>query len=203
MGLSTYSELQASVADFLNRSDLSTVIIDFVTLAEAEFNRTLRVREMSVRTRAPIDSQFVKLPENYLSLSNVDLVTDPVTTMQYKDPQSLDAYRRLNKTGKPLYYSVLQNSLEFAPVPDAEYTIEIVYYQKVPALASNVTNWLLTAHPDLYLMSTLAQSAPYLKEDERITIWAGKALMIIEQIKIADEQARYSGSTLSTSFNPY
>ena len=203
MGLSTYTELQASVGDFLNRSDLTVVIPDFITLAEAEFNRSLRVREMSVRTRAPVETQYVKLPENYLALSNVELVTDTVTLLQYKDPQSLDSFRRTNKKGKPLYFSVLQNNLEFAPVPDSEYIVEIVYYQRIPALAQNVTNWLLQYHPDLYLMSTLAQSAPYLKEDERIAMWAGKALMIIEQIKKSDEQARFSGSTLSPSFTPY
>ena len=203
MALGTYSELQLSVADFLNRSDLTAVIPDVITLAEAEFNRELRVREMSVRTRAPIDTQYVKLPDDYLSLTNVDLVTDPITPMQFLDPESLDEYRSNHKTGKPIYYSILQNNLEFAPVPDAEYIIEIVYYQKVPALATNPTSWLLSAHPDLYLNATLAQSAPYLQNDERIPTWAGRAQMIMEQIKTSDEQARFSGSTLRPSFNPY
>ena len=203
MSLSTYTELQASVADFLNRSDLATVIPDFVTLAEAEFNRLLKTREMSVRTRAPIDSQYVKLPADYLALTNVELLTNPVTPMRFLDPESLDEHRSKSQTGQPIYYSIIQNSLEFSPVPDGAYDIEIVYYQRVPPLATNETSWLLTAHPDLYLMSTLAQSAPYLKEDERIPIWAGKALMIIEQIKVSDEQARFSGQTLSPSLNPY
>ena len=111
MALSNYTELQASVADFLNRSDLTSVIPDFVTMAEADLNRTLRVREMSVRTRAPIDSQYVKLPVDFLGMRNIDLLTDPVTPMTYKNLQNLDIHRAGDATGKPIYYSIVQNNI--------------------------------------------------------------------------------------------
>jgi len=203
VALGTYSDLKASVADFLNRSDLTSVIPDFVTMAEADFNRTLRVREMSVRTQAPIDSQYVKLPDDFLGMRNIDLMTDPVTPMTYKNLQNLDIHRSNDMTGKPIYYSIVQNNIEFAPAPDGDYTIEIVYYQKVPALADNSTSWLLDAHPDAYLYGTLQHSAPYLQHDERVGIWAGKYQQIIEQITTSDEKAKFSGSTPSISFTPF
>ena len=203
MALANYTDLKASVADFLNRSDLTSVIPDFVTMAEAEFNRTLRVREMSVRTQAPIDSQYVKLPDDFLGMRNIELMTDPVTPLEYKNLQNLDIHRRNDKTGKPLYYSIIQNNIEFAPVPDAEYTLEIVYYQRIPTLSANSTNWLLTNHPDAYLYGTLMHSAPYLQQDERVGLWAGKYQQIIEQITTSDEKAKFSGSTPSISFTPF
>jgi len=203
MALANYTDLKASVADFLNRSDLTSVIPDFVTMAEAEFNRTLRVREMSVRTQGPIDSQYVKLPDDFLGMRNIELMTDPVTPLEYKNLQNLDIHRRNDKTGKPLYYSIVQNSIEFAPVPDGTYTLEIVYYQKVPTLSSNTTNWLLDNHPDAYLYGTLQHSAPYLQSDERVGVWAGKYQQVIEQITTSDEKAKFSGSTPSISFTPF
>jgi len=203
VALSNYTELQASVADFLNRSDLTSVIPDFVTMAEADLNRTLRVREMSVRTQAPISSQYVKLPDDFLGMRNIDLLTDPVTPMTYKNLQNLDIHRAGDATGKPIYYSIVQNNIEVAPAPDGEYTIEIVYYQKVPSLSANTTNWLLDAHPDAYLYGTLQHSAPYLQSDERVGIWAGKYQQIIEQIITSDEKAKFSGSTPSISFTPF
>ena len=203
MALANYTDLKASVADFLNRSDLTSVIPDFVTLAEAEFNRTLRVREMSVRTQGPIDSQYVKLPDDFLGMRNIELMTDPVTPLEYKNLQNLDIHRRNDKTGKPLYYSIVQNNIEFAPVPDGTYTLEIVYYQKVPALSTSSTNWLLTDHPDAYLYGTLQHSAPYLQHDERVGVWAGKFQQVIEQITTSDEKAKFSGSTPSISFTPF
>ena len=44
MALSNYTELQASVADFLNRGDLTSVIPDFIKMTESELNRVLRTR---------------------------------------------------------------------------------------------------------------------------------------------------------------
>ena len=203
MALANYTDLKASVADFLNRSDLTSVIPDFITMAEAELNRTLRVREMSVRTQAPIDSQYVKLPDDFLGMRNIDLLTDPVTPMTYKNLQNLDIHRASDATGKPIYYSIMQNNIEFAPVPDGDYTIEIVYYQKVPSLSANSTNWLLTDHPDAYLYGSLMHSAPYLQADERIGVWAGKYQQVIQQITTSDEKAKFSGSTPSISFTPF
>jgi len=204
MALGTYTELQASVADFLNRSDLTSVIPDFITMCEADINRNLRVHDMVMRTRAPINSQYVKLPPDFLGMRNIDLLTDPVTPMSYKNLQNLDIHRAGDPTGKPLYYSVMKDNLEFAPVPDGEYTVEIVYYRKIPALsADNATNWLLDEHPDAYLYGSLQHSAPYLQADDRIGLWAGKYNQILEQIKKSDEQAKFSGSTPSISFTPF
>ena len=203
MALSNYTELQTSVADFLNRSDLTSVIPDFITLSEADFNRSIRVREMSVRTRAPIDGQYLQLPPDFLEMRNIELLTDPVTPLAYKNLQNLDIHRAADSTGKPLYYSIMQNNVEFAPVPDGDYTVEVVYYQKVPALAVNSTNWLLDNHPDAYLYGSLMHSAPYLHADERVGLWAGKYSQIIQQIKTSDENAKFSGSTPSVSFTPF
>jgi len=111
MALANFTDLKASVADFLNRSDLTTVIPDFITMCEAGFNRELRVREMSVRTQAPIDSQYVKLPDDFLGMRNIDLMTDPVTPLSYKNLQNLDIHRRADATGKPIYYSITQNDI--------------------------------------------------------------------------------------------
>jgi len=203
MALSNYTELQASVADFLNRSDLTSVIPDFITLCEADLNRQLRVREMSVRTRAPLSSQYVKLPSDYLGMRNIELVTDPVTPLEYRNLENLDRHRRNDASGKPVYYSIMQNNLEFAPIPDSEYTLEIVYYQSLPALASFETNWLLDAHPDAYLYGALMQSAPYLHADERIGTWAGRYQQIVQQIIASDENARFSGQTPTITFNSF
>jgi len=203
MALSNYTELQASVADFLNRSDLTSVITDFITMAEAEFNRTLRVRDMVKRSRAPITSQYVKLPPDFMGMRNIDLLTDPMTPLEFKNLSELDAMRRKDSTGKPLYYSIVQDNIEFAPVPDVEYTIEVVYYGKIPTLSENATNWLLTDHPDAYLYGSLMHSAPYLQADERIGVWVGKYQQVIQQIIEQDEKIKFSGSTPSISFTPF
>jgi len=66
MALSTYTELKASVADWLNRTDLTTIIPDFIALAEAQIERTLRTRQMIVRTTASIDTEYSAVPADFL-----------------------------------------------------------------------------------------------------------------------------------------
>ena len=47
MALATYSDLKTPIANWLNRSDLTTEISeDFIVLAEKDFNSKLRIRKM-------------------------------------------------------------------------------------------------------------------------------------------------------------
>jgi len=62
MALSTYDELKASVADFLNRDDLTNVIPDFIKLSETVMNREIRHYEMEKRATAQLDTQYTAIP---------------------------------------------------------------------------------------------------------------------------------------------
>ncbi len=66
MALTTYTELKASIADWLNRTDLTTTIPDFISLAEAQIERTLRTRQMIVRANASFDSEYGAVPADFL-----------------------------------------------------------------------------------------------------------------------------------------
>jgi hypothetical protein len=52
MAISTYAELQTAAANWLGRADLTSRIPEFVALAEAKFNRTLRIRDMITKDAA-------------------------------------------------------------------------------------------------------------------------------------------------------
>jgi hypothetical protein len=58
MALNNYSDLKTSVANYLGRSDLTSAIPDFITLAEIRLARQLRLRQMlqtvTSNTRAAI-----------------------------------------------------------------------------------------------------------------------------------------------------
>lgn len=58
MALDTFAGLKATIADYLNRDDLTSVIPSFITIAEAKFNRKLRVRQMVKRATATLDTAF-------------------------------------------------------------------------------------------------------------------------------------------------
>jgi len=199
MAITNYGELKSAVGDFLNRSDLTSVIPTFIDFAEAEINRTLRVRQMVARAEAAIDARFSAVPSDFIEAKDLVIVTGtPVTPLQFVTQQEMAQIRNteIASAGKPKYFSVVGAQFEFVPTPDAEYSLEMSYFAKIDALSSDTdTNWLLTDYPDLYLYTSLTHSAPYLKDDERLTIWAGLAQKAREQLISRDTSASFNGST--------
>ena len=49
MAITNYTNLQTTIADFLNRDDLSAVIPTFIQLCEANINRNVRHCKMETR----------------------------------------------------------------------------------------------------------------------------------------------------------
>jgi len=199
MAITNYGELKSAVGDFLNRSDLTSVIPTFIDFAEAEFNRILRIRQMVARAEAVIDSRFSAVPADFLEAKDLVIVTgNPVTPLQFITQQEMAQLRNttITSAGKPNYFSVVGGQFEFLPTPDAEYSLEMTYYANITPLANDSdTNWLLTAYPDLYLYTSLMHSAPYLKDDERTVVWANLATKAKNELVESDQSASYAGST--------
>ena len=195
MAISTYSELKSTIADWLNRDDLTSVIPSFIELAEAELTRNLRHRKMIARADATINSEYTQTPLDWFQTQTLILETDPVTTLEYLTPEALNAKRAASTAnGKPLFYTMIGTEIQVYPVPSGDYTAEMVYYSKIPSLSdSETTNWLLTLAPDIYLYGSLMQSAPYLQDDNRLSVWNALYQKKIEDIYISDQ--RTTGQT--------
>ena len=199
MALSNYSELKASVADWLNRSDLTSAITDFVSLAEAQMERTLRTRQMIVRANATISDEYSALPDDYLEAKSFKLTgTNPISPLVFQSINALDDLQvTYTSSGQPKYFCVIGGQIRVLPVPDTSYVSELIYYAKLSKLStSNTTNWLLTLSPDVYLYGSLLQAAPYLQDDARIQIWAGLYQSGIDALNLADERGSMTGGAL-------
>jgi len=206
MAITTYSELKTSVADFLNRDDLTSVIADFIALGEAQMNRDIRHYSMIKRSVAEIDTRYSSLPTDFLEPIRLHIDDSYQTRLELT---SLDDMLQLrnntaNATGKPQYYAIVGDSIEVYPTPDADYNTELMYYAKIDALSdSNTSNWVLSSHPDAYLYGSLMQSAPYLKDDNRLTVWASLYAGIISSINRQSERTKYGGSGLRKRIRSY
>lgn len=192
MAIDSYSTLKSSIADFLNRSDLTSVIPTFISLSEAKFNRTLRVRQMIKRATATIDTQFFAMPADFLEAKSFVLNTNPLTYVEYATQDFLQKQRQdvYITSGKPALFGVVGTQFETVPTPDGNYTGELTYYAKIESLSDTTTsNWLLAYAPDLYLYGALVQAAPYLRDDERISVWGQFYTAAMEDIVVADQRA--------------
>ena len=199
MALTTYTELKASVADWLNRTDLTSVIPDFISLAEAQIERTLRTRQMIVRATASINTEYSAVPDDFLETKSIKLNTNPVTALVFESIDALDSLKSTTyiSPGRPGYFGIVGGQIRVLPVPDSTYTAELIYYAKLSKLSSSVAvNWLLTQAPDVYLYGSLMQAAPYLKDDSRVPVWAAIYTRGLEELQIADDRGATSGGSI-------
>ena len=201
MALTTYAELKTSIGDWLNRSDLTSVIPDFISLAEAQIERTLRTRQMIVRANASFDAQYGAVPSDFLETKSLKLTsTNPETPLQFLSIDALDnEMTKYTASGKPKFFGVVGGQLRIVPTPDSNYTTELTYYAKLTKLSSSVSsNWLLASSPDIYLYGALLQAAPYLQDDARIQTWATLYERALNDSQTADDRGASSGGALLT-----
>jgi hypothetical protein len=154
---------------------------------------------MIVRATASIDTEYSAVPADFLETKSIKLNTNPVTALQFESIDALDSMKGTMylANGKPLYFGIVGGQIRVLPVPDSTYTAELTYYAKLTKLSSTVaTNWLLAQAPDVYLYGALMQAAPYLKDDERITIWATMYTRGLEELQVADDRAATSGGSI-------
>ncbi len=199
MTITTYATLKTAIADFLNRDDLTSVIPTFIALAEADIQRKLRHWRMETRSTAQLDTQYSAIPADWIESIRFYLTTGETSRLELISQAELIDRKQAdgNVTGRPAYYAMTGSQFELYPVPDGLYTGELVYFGKVPTLSdSATTNWLLTHAPDVYLYGALIHSAPYLKDDARIQIWAALYQSAIDSLNDSSNDARHSGTGL-------
>jgi hypothetical protein len=203
MALSNYTELKDAIADWLDRSDLTARIPDFIALAETRINRELRIRAMEYRAtmNTTAGQRYFALPGGYIQMRNFQLNTNPVTPLEYITPEMLDRLYGSNTTGKPKAYSLIGDEIQLAPIPDAVYEVEMAYYEKFTPLGDGTegtvtSNWLTANAPDILLYGALIEAEPFIKNDERIQLWLTAYKEAVDKLQKADDRDRHSGSTM-------
>jgi hypothetical protein len=200
MALTTYTELKASIGDWLNRTDLTSAIPDFISLAEAQIERQLRTRQMIVRSNADISTEYAALPSDFLETKSFKLSgTNPITPLVFQTIDALDDLLRAHSAAsRPKYFGIVGGQVRVVPAPDATYTTELVYYAKLTKLSASVaSNWLLAASPDIYLYGSLLQAAPYLQDDARIPVWSSLYEKALTDLQISDGRSSTSSGAMS------
>ena len=205
MSLSTYSDLQTSISNYLARSDLTSQIPDFITFAENRLRRELRIRQMlkSVTTATVANDSTVELPSDFLQVRDFVVVTNPLTPLSYSSPSSLSNDPRASEVGVPKSYTILANDFQMSPVPDAVYTVKLLYFAAPAYLSSsNTSNVFLTTAPDALLYASLIEAEPYLMNDARINTWGTMYDRAIASLAKSDEEGQYSGVPLAMKLTP-
>lgn len=196
MALANYTDLQASVASWINRADLTPQIPDFIAIAESFIADDVRVREMLVRaTLVTVPGQdYIALPAGWLEFENIMGANGE--PLEYSTPLMLRA-TSAQYAGTPLKrYSTEGENLLLEGVQSVAQNVPVSYYKQLEPLSVTPTNFLLTKRPQIYLYGALAQAALFMIDDPRAATWQGVYDAAVGKAENSSKKGLVSGGSL-------
>jgi len=151
MAIIDNQSLQAAVVNWMARSDITSNVQDCIQLAEAYFNRRLRVRQQeNVVELSPTDGS-VTIPGDYLAWRRLTFLGPPERDLEFVVPSALTRQYPTLNGGIPQKFTIESGFINLRPVDPG--TLEFNYFAKIPPLtAPEDTNWLLDAYPDFFVL---------------------------------------------------
>lgn len=191
--IETYDGLIAYIIAHLQLdSETAAQVPTFIRAGEYRLNRlvTAPERETSATLNTVAGEQAVALPVDYRQLRTAQFIADdgyplePVTLnvlhSQYSD-----------SSGRPVAYAISEQSVQFGPIPDGAYAVNLTYMARIPALTlANQTNWLLATNADVYVYATLWQAAAWLEDINAAVSFRAEMMTIIEELNLSGNRYR-------------
>ena len=198
MAITNYTELQTAVTNWMQRTDLATARVqEFIALAEAQFNRTLRLTGQLTRADVACSARWTDISGLATPIAEIRSASITTGGVRYAlDYLALDKSQDLYATGTPVWYTRAGNELGLFPPPSSAVTVELIYWRTVPDLATNSTSWLLTLAPDLYLYRSVLEGAHYTRDTDLAQRAEANYLRALDELKRDDQGRQFGGSGL-------
>jgi hypothetical protein len=170
----TYDNLVADVISYMERDDAGFVaqIPSLIGLAEsaiaAELKTYLQLTVVETTLRA--NQEVLAKPARWRKTISMKTNGKP---MLMRSQDYVAMYQSESDAGVPLYYAEYDyNNWAFAPKPDQDYPVEIIYYSEIQPLDSqNQQNLFTREAPQAMLFGTLLQAQGYLKALDKLPVW--------------------------------
>ena len=196
-----YTTLQATIADYLARSDLTASIPEFIRLAENRLSRDLRIRQMLQIATTTIDSTngTVEIPADFLAMKDIHISSsNPIQTVTFQSPSNFFRNTRASTSGLPSFYTALGSEFRFSPIGAETDTLQMLYYVKPPHMSSTVSSNLWLANtPDLLLYAALGEAEPFLMNDERLATWSAMYDRGVQSLNKSDDEGEFPAHPMS------
>lgn len=199
----TYDSLVENIQSYLERTDTATLekiplfimLTEQIIASQIKFLGNLTVNTSTMTASTSIIDKPARWHKTVSMNITVSGVRQPVLLRKYEYLR--EYWPNATSTGTPVFYSDYDYTHWLvAPTPDAAYAFEVLYYERIQPLdSSNQTNWFTIYAPQALLYGSLLQAMPFLKNDERMTMWKAnydqimQTLMAEDKLRIADRQA--------------
>lgn len=179
MGLATVAQLRLSVAAWLKPnttipSGETTLIDDYIAIAESHFNRTLMHPFMEATGTLAFVDGVADVPADLLNVIKIQTTQSPWTEITPAQTDMLAAATGYAGSVNAVEYK--WSGEEFFLNTPMTVSAAIRYRRTIPALSDgNTTNWLLTRFPDMYLFQSVLNGDTRLIDDEQMAIISTRA----------------------------
>jgi hypothetical protein len=196
--IQTYDNLVLDVQQYMERDDPDFVamIPTLIGLAESAIAAELKslLQLVVVETTLVTGDTVLLKPTRWRKTISMKVNGSPVLL---RSQDYVAQYLSESDPGVPKYYAEYDyNNWNFAPEPDDDYDVEIIYYSLVQPLDStNQTNLFTQIAPQAMLFGTLLQAQGYLKALDKLPVWKGYYAECIAALKKEDNSRRIDRNT--------
>lgn len=189
MALGTFAELKASIADWLDRDDMTARIPDFITLAEERINAEMEIRtvETDQSLTATPSSRTITLPASFREpVALWFVINGERVDKAYQQAATFDASAI---AGEPLVWCVDGGDIAFDRPCDQAYSVILRQRGGVALSDSATTNFVLSKYPSLYLWGALNEAAIFLRDPELRATAEGRFGTALETARTKESRA--------------
>lgn len=208
-------ELVALVADYLNRSDMTTRIPTFIQIAQRKIERGGKyvVNGQEVQINGKYDcmkylddpntsTDRLTVPTGYMEtiFLKVNVNGDLVSLTKKTPEEILEKYPNITSDiGVPEEYAYMPDTgdILLRPTPDKAYDFSHYIYQHLTVLALNAdTNYWSQGLWEILLYGALLEASPYLMNDARAPLWLEAFGGSLSNLQDDESRSEISGSHL-------
>lgn len=189
----TYDNLIQDVINYMERSDEQFIaqIPSLIGLAESAIAAELKTYlQMTVVETTLLQNQVIlSKPARWRKTVSMKTNGKP---MLMRSQDYIAQYQSESDPSVPLYYAEYDyNNWAFAPAPDKNYPVEIIYYSEIQPLdESNQQNLFTREAPQAMLFGTLLQAQGYLKALDKLPVWKAYYTDCLAALKKEDNTRR-------------
>jgi len=175
-----YAELTQAIQDYTENNETTFVsqIPTFVEQAEELIHRTVMIPELRKNVNASMDQNtpYIARPSDFLAPFSFAVIdgSGNYTFLIEKDVNFMrEAYpNQTSNTGLPKYYSEFDGDFSstnspgnfiLAPIPDADYEVQLHYYYDPPSIVTSGTSWLGDNAEEALLYGSLINAYVFMK----------------------------------------
>jgi hypothetical protein len=194
----TYDSLVLNIQQYMERDDADFIaqIPNLIALAESSIAAELKtyLQLIVVETSLATNQTILNKPARWRKTVSMKVNGQPILL---RSQDYVSQYLSESSNSQPLYYADYDYSnWNFAPKPDQNYPVEIIYFAEIQPLDENNQQNLWTQiAPQAMLYGALLQAQGYLKALDKLPVWKQYYTDALSALKKEDNSRRADRNT--------